>query len=147
MNKLNSSNARTITVPMIRHRLSPVAIAFIAALGFCTVPVVTYADESKVVEVQVNCDSERTCSFDVTLLHADAGWDHYANHWRVLATDGAEPGKELGRRVLHHPHDNEQPFTRSLSGVVIPADVSMVTIESHDSVHEYGGETVNVTIP
>ena len=33
-------------------------------------------------------------------------------------------GKVLGYRKLHHPHENEQPFTRSLSGVEIPDEVA-----------------------
>lgn len=49
----------------------------------------------------------------VTLRHPDTGWDHYADAWEVLDTDGAR----LGLRVLAHPHVNEQPFTRSLSGI------------------------------
>ena len=46
----------------------------------------------------------------VTLRHADTGWDHYADGWEVVAEDGTP----LGRRVLAHPHVDEQPFTRSL---------------------------------
>lgn len=72
-----------------------------------------------------------TWRFDVTLKHADTGWDHYADAWRVVAPDGAV----LGTRTLYHPHVEEQPFTRSLSGVRVPEGVSKVTIEAHDSVH------------
>lgn len=72
--------------------------------------------------------------FDVTLRHADSGWDHYANKWEVLSMDG----KVLGTRVLYHPHENEQPFTRSLSGVNIPAATKSVKIRAYDSVHKAG---------
>ena len=71
-----------------------------------------------------------TWRFDVTLSHPDTGWDHYADGWRVLDMDGTE----LGMRVLHHPHVNEQPFTRSLSGVVIPTGTREVQIEARCSV-------------
>ena len=71
-----------------------------------------------------------TWRFDVTLSHPDTGWDHYADGWRVLDMDG----NELGMRVLYHPHVEEQPFTRSLSGVVIPAGLSEVQIEARCSV-------------
>ena len=57
--------------------------------------------------------------FDVTIRHPDTGWDHYADGWRILDMDGTV----LGTRVLHHPHETEQPFTRSLSGVAIPDGV------------------------
>lgn len=81
-------------------------------------------------------------SFDVTLHHADEGWDHYADAWDVLGPDG----RVLGTRVLYHPHVDEQPFTRSLSGVKIPAGVTEVTIRAHDKLHEYGGAELVVEL-
>lgn len=80
--------------------------------------------------------------FDVTLKHADTGWDHYADAWRVVGPDGTV----YGTRTLHHPHVDEQPFTRSLTGVRIPAGVTTVKIESHDNVHGWGGRTVTLTL-
>lgn len=71
-----------------------------------------------------------TWSFDVTLSHGDTGWDDYANGWRVLDSDG----NELGVRKLAHPHVNEQPFTRSLSGVRIPSGSQEVGIQASDSI-------------
>ncbi|WP_269582140.1 hypothetical protein [Roseibium sp. Sym1] len=75
--------------------------------------------------------SGNSWTFSVTLKHGDTGWDHYADLWQVFSADGTM----LGERVLLHPHVNEQPFTRSLSGVDIPADVSEVIIRARDSVH------------
>ena len=84
-----------------------------------------------------------TYSFDVTIRHADEGWQHYADKWDVVAPDGTV----LGSRTLYHPHEDGQPFTRSLSGVKIPALVNAVLIRAHDSVHGYGGETATVVVP
>jgi len=42
---------------------------------------------------------------------------------------------------------NEQPFTRSLSGVEIPADVAEVSVRARDSVHGYGGAEMTVAVP
>ncbi|MBO6893173.1 MAG: hypothetical protein JJ866_14620 [Roseibium sp.] len=70
-------------------------------------------------------------SFSVTLEHGDTGWDHYADLWQVYTPDG----KLLGERVLLHPHVQEQPFIRSLSGVVVPEGVNEVIIRARDSVH------------
>ena len=81
--------------------------------------------------------------FDVTVEHADTGWKHYADAWRLVGPDGAVHGT----RTLYHPHVGEQPFTRSLSGVVIPEGVASVTVEAHDSVHGWGGAAVEVTLP
>lgn len=72
--------------------------------------------------------------FEVTVRHADTGWDHYADAWEVLAPDGTR----LGLRELLHPHVDEQPFTRSLSGVAIPDGIGTVRIRARDSVHGWG---------
>jgi len=82
-------------------------------------------------------------SFDVTVRHADTGWDHYADAWRVVGPDGTV----FGTRTLFHPHVGEQPFTRSLSGVAIPEAVTTVTVEAHDKVHGWGGAAVEVVLP
>ncbi|MEZ8127375.1 hypothetical protein [Enterovibrio norvegicus] len=77
-----------------------------------------------------------------TVKHADEGWNHYADAWRVVTVDGTV----LGTRELAHPHVNEQPFTRSLSGVVIPSGIQEVHIEARDSVHGWGGERVTLPV-
>ena len=101
------------------------------------------AGEADVVNVSVKQSVKNTFSFSGTVRHADEGWDHYANKWDVVAPDGTV----LGTRVLYHPHVDEQPFTRSLSGVNIPDTVDTVTVRAHDSVHHFGGETKMVKLP
>ncbi len=105
------------------------------------------AGMADVVAVEVTPESrsggETSYRFSVTIQHADEGWDHYADAFEVVAPDGTV----LGVRVLAHPHENEQPFTRSLGGVGVPEDVPEVTIRARDSVHGYGGETVRVALP
>ena len=102
-----------------------------------------YADEADVVVVNVKMTAKDTFSFDVTVRHADEGWKHYADKWDVVAPDGTV----LGTRTLYHPHVDEQPFTRSLSGVKISESIKEVTVRAHDSVHRYGGKTITVVIP
>lgn len=72
--------------------------------------------------------------FDVTIAHDDEGWDHYADAWRVLDMNG----KQLAIRELAHPHENEQPFTRSLSGIVIPAGTTQVQVQARTIPHGWG---------
>ena len=103
----------------------------------------TMAGEADVVGVEAKKEGAGTYRFDVTVAHGDEGWDHYADAWDVVAPDGTV----LGTRVLAHPHENEQPFTRSLGGVAIPDGVTEVTLRAKDSVHEYGGEEMTVTLP
>ncbi|MEW8561023.1 MAG: hypothetical protein AB2541_02925 [Candidatus Thiodiazotropha sp.] len=93
------------------------------------------AGEADVVKVTVRKKGVNLYDFGVTVLHKDAGWDHYANRWEVLD----EKGAVLATRTLHHPHVKEQPFTRYLTDVVIPVGIKQVTIRAHDSVHQYGG--------
>lgn len=81
-------------------------------------------------------------TFEVTLGHADEGWDHYADRYDILSPDGAL----LGSRILAHPHVEEQPFTRALSGVEIPDDLTSVLVRGHDSVHGEG-PTIEVELP
>jgi hypothetical protein len=78
----------------------------------------------------------------VTLRHADTGWDHYADGWRVVTRDG----KVLGHRTLYHPHVNEQPFTRNLSNIMIPTEINTVFIEAHDKVHGWNLERLEVNL-
>jgi hypothetical protein len=80
--------------------------------------------------------------FDVTISHADTGWDHYADGWEILAPDGTR----LGYRELLHPHESEQPFTRSLGDVAVPAGLDQVQVRAHDSIHGWGAP-VTVTLP
>lgn len=82
-------------------------------------------------------------SFSVTLSSPYDTPQRYADAWRVLAPDGTE----LGVRILGHDHANEQPFTRSLTGVEIPEDVTTVTIEGRDQISGWGGATVDLELP
>lgn len=82
-------------------------------------------------------------TFSVTLSHPDTGWDHYADGWRILDMTG----RELGLRVLHHPHVNEQPFTRSLGGVSLPEGTAQVQIQSRCSTDGWSEDTYVLTLP
>lgn len=101
------------------------------------------AGEADVVGVKISNEASGTYRFDVSVRHDDKGWDHFANKWDVVAPDGTV----LGTRELAHPHEAEQPFTRSLSGVRIPDGVDTVTLRAHDSVHKYGGAEMSVEVP
>jgi hypothetical protein len=99
------------------------------------------AGQARIIDVSVT-NNNGSFRFDVTLEHADSGWDHYADGWEVVSP----AGDVLGKRVLAHPHVNEQPFTRSLSGVQIPQNVKTVSIRAHDSVHGYNKEMFEVDL-
>ena len=94
-----------------------------------------FAGPPEIVDAQAILQGE-AWRFDVTVDHADTGWDHYADGWGVYLPDGTE----LGYRVLAHPHVNEMPFTRSLSEVVIPKDAHLVLLRPRDSIHGEGAD-------
>ncbi|MDX1811436.1 MAG: hypothetical protein R3240_05785, partial [Gammaproteobacteria bacterium] len=55
-------------------------------------------------------------------------------------------GNKLGERILFHPHETEQPFTRSLQHLKIPARTHIVYIEAHDKVHGWSKDKVKVIL-
>lgn len=99
------------------------------------------AGDAEVVDARAT-ESGGTWRFDVAVRHPDTGWDHYADKWDVMAPDGTV----LGTRVLLHPHETEQPFTRSLSGVEIPDGIDEVLIRAHDNVDGYGEIVFSLTL-
>ena len=115
-------------------------------LSFCIasfIPVnFAFANEVEVVDVKASQVSDKTWNFSVTLKHADEGWDHYANEWQIIGPDN----KILGTRTLYHPHVNEQPFTRNLSGVKIPTDVKTVRVIAKDTVHGLSSQAVQLEL-
>ena len=86
-----------------------------------------FASEIDIVNVVLTKQSG-TWRADVTLNHADTGWKHYADGWRLVD----ENGGEIVKRTLYHPHVNEQPFTRSTSNFQIPSDKKIIFVEAHD---------------
>lgn len=121
--------------------MTRIYFALIVLTGF--VPTLALAGEADVVGVKVSQSGPGVYRFDVSVAHDDEGWDHYANKWDIVALDGTV----LGTRVLLHPHVGERPFTRSLGGVEIPADMQQVSVRAHDLVHGYGGAEIVVDIP
>lgn len=69
--------------------------------------------------------------------------DRYADGWRILAPDGTV----LGEMTLGHDHASEQPFTRTQTGVAVPAGITQVTVEGRDRENGYGGATRMVDLP
>jgi len=119
-------------------RLTPLlTIAFILIAG----PLL--AGKAEVINVTVVKTAPDVYDFTVTVRHDDTGWEHYADKWEVLDLNH----NVLAIRILYHPHVDEQPFTRSLSAVKIPAAVRGVNLRAHCSIHGYGGQEFPVDLP
>lgn len=95
-----------------------------------------------VVEVSIE-SGQSGFTIAATVRSADTGWDKYADAWQVRSLDGAV----LGERVLTHPHETEQPFTRSLRGVEIPPEVAEIVVVARDSVAGFCGVGFTIEVP
>ena len=100
-------------------------------------------DIAQIEYVKATEASSGSWRFDVTVRHNDEGWDHYADAWQVV---DPQNGKVLGERILAHPHETEQPFTRSQSGITIPNGLRRVLVRAKCNVHGFGGREVLVDL-
>ncbi len=98
---------------------------------------------AQVVLVKTIAESSGSWRFDVTVRHDDKGWEHYADLWEVV-----DPSTSVvyGKRVLLHPHEVEQPFTRSQSAIEIPEGVGSVLVRARCTKHGFLGRAVLIDL-
>lgn len=112
-------------------------------------PVTENMGNADVTFVRVVQTAVDTYTFHVTVRHPDTGWHDYADGWDVVLPDGTvikpKPDDPFTRLLLH-PHETEQPFTRSQSNIQIPTEVVQVTVRAHDLVDGFGGQEVMVDL-
>ena len=112
-------------------------------------PMTDRVADADVVNVRVVEADDGTWVFHVTVSHADTGWEDYADGWDVVLPDGTPIKPDASSpftRLLMHPHEDEQPFTRLQSRIVIPPGVTQVTVRAHDLVDGFGGREVLVDL-
>ncbi len=123
----------------------------ILALAMAAVAVVTTANPAwshdqrypDVLAVKVRPGGAGSFDFDVTISSPYDKPQRYADAFRAAGKDG----RVFGERVLLHDHADEQPFTRDLYGVTIPAEIRMIVIQARDQKFGYGGRVVEVALP
>lgn len=117
------------------------------ALALCAACVsLVQASEQRfpdVVAVQVQARGANTFDFDVTVSSPYDTPQRYADAFRAMGQDGAV----YGERKLLHDHAGEQPFTRDLYRVKVPAGVQSVVIQARDQQYGWGGKTQLVVLP
>ncbi len=119
-----------------------------AMLG-CVTQRTAESANADVINVRAVRSVDDTWTFHVTVDHPDIGWEDYVDGWDVVTPDGQvlkpDADGEFTRTLLH-PHVDEQPFTRSQSGIDLPEGVTEVRVRAHDIVHGYGGQEVVVDL-
>ncbi|MCB8967668.1 MAG: hypothetical protein R3E31_09775 [Chloroflexota bacterium] len=105
----------------------------------------TTAANADVLFVRAVQDAAGSWTFQVTVTHPDTGWDDYADGWDVLLPDGTilkpDPNSPF-TRLLTHPHETEQPFTRSQGGLIVPEGTDAVRVRAHDLLDGFGGQEI-----
>lgn len=96
-----------------------------------------------VIDVKIKVRGGNTFDFDVTISSPYDTPQRYADAFRVSSASG----QVFGERKLLHDHADEQPFTRDLHGVTIPATVRQVVVQARDMKFGYGGKTLTVNLP
>jgi hypothetical protein len=128
----------------MKERILIVVLCTIAAAPFLAAggeqPDLDYA---QVLHVRAEAQGNNRWRFDVTVRHRDEGWDHYADAWQVV---DPSDGSILGERILAHPHEHEQPFTRSQSNIVVPVELTSVRVRAKCNIHGFGGREVTVDL-
>jgi hypothetical protein len=102
----------------------------------------TSLEFAQVTHVEATQRANGSWCFDTSVRHNDEGWDHYADKWEVLDLEG----NQLGYRVLGHPHDNEQPFTRSRCKIKVPSAMDKVIVRAKCNKHGFGGKALVVDL-
>lgn len=119
--------------------LKKLGLKLILIIGAFIFSNVSFANDVEIIKV-VLTKQAGTWRANVTLKHEDTGWKHYADGWRLVDSNG----NEIGKRTLYHPHVNEQPFTRSLSGFHIPNNMKIIFVEAHDLKHGWSPDKVKI---
>lgn len=121
--------------------MKPIIPAIIPACAALLLASAAAADMPEIVEARAE-KTGMSWRVDVTIRHPDTGWDHYADGWEVRDADG----NRLGTRELHHPHVEEQPFTRALVNVDLPDGTREIFIRAHCSVDGWTGDAVRIEV-
>ncbi|MFT5450038.1 MAG: hypothetical protein ACI9DC_005240 [Gammaproteobacteria bacterium] len=75
-------------------RLGGRCVAILALLTACVLPASALAGDVSILGATFQTSENGRWNVSVTLRHADSGWEHYADAWRVSGKDGVVLGPE-----------------------------------------------------
>jgi len=138
MNQANQS----LSIPAFRWSGTAFwqGVWMLCCIFFLLGPTIAWASPTQIIQAELTHQSGEW-HVSVTLRHADTGWKHYADVWVVEDLTGME----LGRRVLLHPHVEEQPFTRSLR-IVLPKSITKIQIRAGDNIEGLNSNVIVVDL-
>lgn len=99
-----------------------------------------------IADVQVKRDSSEQPGIyhiRVTIEHEDTGWDDYVEAWEITSP----AGELLGVRPFFEPELEDAKTITALAGVVIPEDITTITIRARTHPNGIEGEPVQVQLP
>ena len=99
-------------------------------------------DYAHVLGINVSTRAAGTYTVAATVRHRDEGWEHYADAFEVSAADDTS-NVTNGLRILTHPHDTEQPFTRSQSSINATGSIR---VHARDNIHGEGGSVITLDL-
>jgi hypothetical protein len=100
----------------------------------------------RITDVKVKRDSPEQSGIyhiKVTIEHEDTGWDDYVEAWDVFGPDG----QILATRPFFEPELERPQTVSALAGVVIPAEITSVTVRARTYPDGLKGDPVEVVIP
>lgn len=118
---------------------------FASSVFACKFDRETYSTSLEFAQVTHVVATQKSASgwcFDVSVRHNDQGWKHYADGWEIIDLEG----NRIGYRRLGHPHDNEQPVTRSQCNIKISSETSKVLVRAKCNEHGFGGKPIFVDL-
>lgn len=119
-----------------------VTSGLISLIATLPVPGRALAGDADVIGAVAHRSSTGRLDLDVTIRSMDTGWDRYADRIEVLTPDGTV----IAVRVLEHPHETEQPFTRDVPQVDVPRGVDTITIRVRFKPSGYDGAAFRLPV-
>jgi hypothetical protein len=127
--------------------LKHLCLLMAVVIALSTFSHMAHAGEADVIKATIKKNADGTYRIDATVKSRDRGWDYYADRIQAVTRDG----KVLGTRVLVHPHDDEQPFTRELDQLKIPPGVKEIVVRASmknaKSGEQNRDQTVTLSVP
>lgn len=125
-------------------RMMPGFRAEVVALLMTFASPLAIAGAADVIGANARRGSDGTLTFEVTMRCDDRSASYFCDRFEILAPDG----RIVGVRRLLHDHADEQPFTRDLPGVKLPAGFAQgVLIRGHHNVRGYDGASLMLKLP